>query len=306
VCSAADGGREEAQAWLAKAEQDLVAAQILRDRAGPATVACFLCQQAIEKTLKSLLCLLAEIPPRTHDLMELSRRLGGRCGDLGVSLEELAVCTDYSVAARYPGFGDPKAERDLPGSPVDDGVGVVDGQAADRPSVFPVRPELARDSTFVLAVKHSGPLGAHVDHVLVARAAGRQCLAIHVLDPLEGERPNVGPTLIAHMEGGSRVVRPLHAPAARGDVDAIRAGLRSGLHQEVIQPRRVAEDLLRAIPPGRLLIDAVPAADVGPLVDEARAAGHLGIARMRIQRPGAPGPPGKPVDAQVAPPFSLR
>lgn len=107
------GDLEEARAWLRKAEQDLLAAQILQRASGPAAIACFLCQQAIEKSVKALLVHRGETPPRTHDLVELHRRLD-RGVDLGVSQAQLASWAAYAVAPRYPGFGDEQTTQDLP------------------------------------------------------------------------------------------------------------------------------------------------------------------------------------------------
>jgi HEPN domain-containing protein len=105
--------RAEAEAWIAKADHDVLAARIIQQANGPATVGCFLCPQAIEKLLKAVLVLQGDVPPRSHDLAELYRRIGARGGDLGVAAN-LAAWTHYAVASRYPGFGDPQAERDLP------------------------------------------------------------------------------------------------------------------------------------------------------------------------------------------------
>jgi HEPN domain-containing protein len=111
----ADEPRAEALAWIDKADQDVLAASLIHHGQGPPTVGCFLCQQAIEKLLKSVLVLHGEVPPRSHDLVDLHRRLAGRGGAIGVSASDLAAWTHYAVAARYPGFGDPQAELDLPG-----------------------------------------------------------------------------------------------------------------------------------------------------------------------------------------------
>lgn len=111
----ADEPQTEALAWVEKADQDVFAASLIHKAHGPPTVGCFLCQQAIEKLLKAILVLHGEVPPRSHDLVDLQRRIGGREGDLGASPSDLSAWTHYAVAARYPGFGDPQADLDLPG-----------------------------------------------------------------------------------------------------------------------------------------------------------------------------------------------
>jgi HEPN domain-containing protein len=63
--------REEIAGWIERADLDLQSAAILRERAGPAVVACFLCQQACEKLLNALLVRADIVPPRTHDLAAL-------------------------------------------------------------------------------------------------------------------------------------------------------------------------------------------------------------------------------------------
>ena len=53
---------EEAAEWLARALLDLRSAEILAKAEGPALVGCFLCQQAIEKLLKSVLVFHGQVP----------------------------------------------------------------------------------------------------------------------------------------------------------------------------------------------------------------------------------------------------
>jgi len=109
----ADEARDEALAWLDKAEQDLSAARLILQGKGPSTVGCYLGQQALEKLLKAVLVFRGLGPPRSHDLVDLHRRVVA-CGfDPQVSAADLAAWTDYAVAGRYPGFGDLESERDL-------------------------------------------------------------------------------------------------------------------------------------------------------------------------------------------------
>ena len=108
--------RAETLAWIGKAQQDLDAAALIAAHAGPETVGCYLCRQGqgMEKFLKAMLVLHGEVPPKTHDLAELHRRVAGAGEDPVLPIDDLALWTDYATAARYPGFGDPQAALDLP------------------------------------------------------------------------------------------------------------------------------------------------------------------------------------------------
>lgn len=109
-----DSASTEAAAWIVKAQDDLIAATLIERNRGPTTVGCYLCQQAMEKLLKALLLHHRQMPPRTHDLVELLRRLGAHSSELGLSPIDLRAWTAYATAARYPGFPDPQSDSDLP------------------------------------------------------------------------------------------------------------------------------------------------------------------------------------------------
>ena len=87
--------------WLAKAQSDLNAAEILLNSAGPYDMVCYHAQQAIEKVFKGFLAFSEVAIPRTHDLEELQRL----CLDINSMVElteiDLAQITDYVVLARY-------------------------------------------------------------------------------------------------------------------------------------------------------------------------------------------------------------
>ncbi|MDI7269022.1 MAG: HEPN domain-containing protein [Myxococcota bacterium] len=104
---------DEVQAWVAKGSDDLLAANLIARGRGPSTVGCYLCQQAMEKLLKAMLVHLGQTVPRTHDLVDLHRRLGTDAGPFGLSAAELRGWTVYATAGRYPGFPDPQADADL-------------------------------------------------------------------------------------------------------------------------------------------------------------------------------------------------
>lgn len=97
-----------ARQWVEKAEEDLTNAQhtlILKERCPYGTI-CFHAQQVAEKYLKSLLAYCGIPFPRSHDLLDLFRRLqnGPR-----IQLEalDLAILNRYAVEVRYPGNWEP-------------------------------------------------------------------------------------------------------------------------------------------------------------------------------------------------------
>lgn len=106
--------RAEALAWVDKAEQDLLAAQLIQRANGPTAVGCYLGQQAIEKLLKAVLVFREQVPPRSHDLVDLHRRVTAWGFDPQVPIADFSAWTDYAVAGRYPGFGDLRSDQDLP------------------------------------------------------------------------------------------------------------------------------------------------------------------------------------------------
>jgi HEPN domain-containing protein len=91
-----------ARRWIAKAEEDLAAAErLLSLDDSLASVVCFHSQQAVEKLVKALL-VVAGVPfPRTHDVIQLVQILP-RDLALPVALAELAPLNRYAVEARYP------------------------------------------------------------------------------------------------------------------------------------------------------------------------------------------------------------
>lgn len=91
-----------ARRWIAKADEDLTAAErLIALDDSLAAVVCFHAQQAVEKLLKALL-VFAGVPfARTHDVIQLVQLLPG---DLAppVPLADLAPLNRYAVEARYP------------------------------------------------------------------------------------------------------------------------------------------------------------------------------------------------------------
>jgi HEPN domain-containing protein len=91
-----------ARRWMAKAEEDLAAAErLLSLDDSLAAVVCFHGQQAVEKLLKALL-VFAGVPfARTHDVIQLVQMLPGHLA-LTIPLSDLAPLNRYAVEARYP------------------------------------------------------------------------------------------------------------------------------------------------------------------------------------------------------------
>lgn len=108
--------RSEALRWLAYAEEDLRAAEILQREGASPRQACFLAQQAAEKALKGVLVRLGIEFPKTHDLMALRGLLPEPLAEMPGD-EELAELTQWASQVRYPGdFPEPSmkdAERAL-------------------------------------------------------------------------------------------------------------------------------------------------------------------------------------------------
>jgi HEPN domain-containing protein len=91
-----------ARRWIAKADEDIAAAErLLAVDDSLAATACFHSQQAVEKQIKALL-VLAGVPfARTHDVIQLRGLLPPGLA-LPVPLADLAPLNRYAVEARYP------------------------------------------------------------------------------------------------------------------------------------------------------------------------------------------------------------
>jgi HEPN domain-containing protein len=91
-----------ARRWIAKADEDLAAAERLLELDDSlAAIACFHGQQAVEKLIKALLVLAAVPFARTHDVIRLSGLLPAELA-LPVPLSDLAPLNRYAIEARYP------------------------------------------------------------------------------------------------------------------------------------------------------------------------------------------------------------
>ena len=97
---------QEAQRWLARADDDLRAAEALLALEPPILgPAAFHCQQAAEKLAKAVLTAVRQPPPRMHDVTELARRVEPHWPEAGSTLSDLGGITRWYVSARYPDAG---------------------------------------------------------------------------------------------------------------------------------------------------------------------------------------------------------
>lgn len=90
-----------AKGWILKAESDLADVRRTIESEGPYDTACFHCQQAAEKYLKSFLAWKGQEIPRTHDIEELlliCSEIEPHFKQLNFPAEELS---SYAVEMRY-------------------------------------------------------------------------------------------------------------------------------------------------------------------------------------------------------------
>jgi HEPN domain-containing protein len=93
-------------AWLTIASKDLASAKKLATPPDPEwEAAVYHCQQAAEKSMKSLLVAHGEMPPKWHDVGLLLGRFGrysDELRDMELAAERLTV---FATKYRYPDFG---------------------------------------------------------------------------------------------------------------------------------------------------------------------------------------------------------
>ena len=94
----------ETKAWLVKAAADMRAAECDLAASPPLLEdACFHCQQAAEKTLKSLLTWHSVPFRRTHSLEETGEQCLAIDPSLGEVIDPAVPLTEYAWSFRYPG-----------------------------------------------------------------------------------------------------------------------------------------------------------------------------------------------------------
>lgn len=102
----------EWQTWLNYAEEDLKSAVVLLNSENifPRNI-CYLCQQAVEKALKTIYIFLNLSFHKTHDLDFLLERLP-LDWKTNLNLIQLSDLTEWAIEARYPGDYSPPSEKD--------------------------------------------------------------------------------------------------------------------------------------------------------------------------------------------------
>ncbi|HLZ86253.1 MAG TPA: HEPN domain-containing protein [Puia sp.] len=87
--------------WIEKAEHDLIAAKLIVEQQPLILdIACFHCQQAVEKYLKTYLVFKKEEFPKTHSLDLLQQMCSNyEAAFAGIDLKNME---DFAVRRRYP------------------------------------------------------------------------------------------------------------------------------------------------------------------------------------------------------------
>jgi HEPN domain-containing protein len=95
---------DEIKEWLLIAEDDLTSAQILLSHQPPSLrIACFLCQQTIEKMLKAFLVWKSVPFEKTHDISHLLDLCEIHGLEIAFLRDKAETLTAYAVEVRYPG-----------------------------------------------------------------------------------------------------------------------------------------------------------------------------------------------------------
>lgn len=90
--------------WMSKAEDDLLATQLLLSEDMPLlNPACFHAQQAVEKFLKAYLTHVQREFPKTHSISTLLDLVASVDKKLADDLKEAEGLNPYAVESRYPG-----------------------------------------------------------------------------------------------------------------------------------------------------------------------------------------------------------
>ncbi|MBI5233923.1 MAG: HEPN domain-containing protein [Deltaproteobacteria bacterium] len=96
--------RKLVQQWMAKAEEDISAAEALLLREWPLLYpSCFHSQQAAEKYIKAFLTQYQVEFPKTHAFGELLDLVSQVDGNLATLLRDVTALNPYGVEVRYPG-----------------------------------------------------------------------------------------------------------------------------------------------------------------------------------------------------------
>jgi HEPN domain-containing protein len=96
--------RETVRQWLAKAQSDWDAVEILTaSKKCPTDTVCFHCQQYVEKLLKAILTQNDIEAPKTHDLRRLIQLARPFAPELSLLVDVSDELTIHGVETRYPG-----------------------------------------------------------------------------------------------------------------------------------------------------------------------------------------------------------
>lgn len=96
--------REAVRQWRKKAQSDWTTVGILTtSERCPADIACFHCQQFVEKMLKAILTLHGIEAPKTHDLRRLIQLAEPFAPELSRLSDASDKLTVHGVETRYPG-----------------------------------------------------------------------------------------------------------------------------------------------------------------------------------------------------------
>ncbi len=93
--------RDLAKALLKKGNEDLRTVRLVMAANGPYAVACFHCQQAVEKYMKAFLVSRGVSYPFTHDLQELAEACESGEPSLLLNSPDVVALTAYAVQLRY-------------------------------------------------------------------------------------------------------------------------------------------------------------------------------------------------------------
>jgi HEPN domain-containing protein len=97
--------RAEAPLWLARAREDVAAAELLLRDPDLILSSALHCQQAAEKLAKAVLIVLGTEYPRIHDIGKLGRFVGADHQEIREALSDLGGVTDWYITTRYPDEG---------------------------------------------------------------------------------------------------------------------------------------------------------------------------------------------------------
>jgi len=98
--------------WIQKAENDFSTARHLAENMHPVPIeiVCFHCQQAAEKYLKAFLVWNDQEPPKTHDLIELTKLCSNFDKGFLLLSPKCEFLIPFATRTRYPGTSDLEEE----------------------------------------------------------------------------------------------------------------------------------------------------------------------------------------------------